>query len=95
MYTIQLELRDELAEKLAPYHDRLMELLELGLQEWLEREQREHMVPRERLLRVLAASDKMKMPRPYTGEKPYVRHTPVPITGRPVSELLIKQRGPL
>ena len=66
MYTIQLELRDELAEKLAPYHDRLIELLELGLQEWLEREQQEH-----------------------------IRHTPVPITGKPVSELLIEQRGPL
>jgi hypothetical protein len=72
-----------------------MELLELGLQEWLEREQQEHIAPRERLLQVLAASDRMKMPKPYTGEKPYVRHTPVPITGKPVSELLIEQRGPL
>jgi len=95
MYTIQLELRDELAERLAPYHDKLLELLELGLQEWLEREQQEHIAPRERLLQVLATSDNIKMPRPYTGERPYVRHTPVPITGKPVSELLIEQRGPL
>jgi hypothetical protein len=95
MHTIQLELRDELAEKLAPYHDKLLELLELGLQEWLERERQKHLSPKERLLQILAASDKIKMPRPYTGEEPYVRHTPVPITGKPVSELLIEQRGPL
>lgn len=64
MHAIQLELQDELAEKLAS---------------------------RERLLQVLAASGKIEMPRPYTGEKPYVRHTPVPITGKPVSELIVEQ----
>ena len=93
MYTIQLELEDELAEKLAPYRDKLLALLELGLQEWLERERQESLALGERLLLVLAASGKVEMPRPYTAEKPYVRHTPVPITGKPVSELIVEQRG--
>ena len=93
MYTIQLELEDELAEKLTPYRDKLLALLELGLQEWLERERQESLALRERLLRVLAASGKVEMPRPYTGEKLYIRRTPVPITGKPVSELVVEQRG--
>jgi hypothetical protein len=95
MSTIRLEIPNELAEKLAPYQDQLPELLELGLQEWLERQQQERLALRKRLLQVLAASGKVEIPRPYVGEKPYVRHTPVPITGKPVSELIIEQRGPL
>ena len=95
MYTIQLELQDTLAKKLAPYRDHLVEVLELGLQVWLERERRERLPPREHLLQVLAASDKVEVPKTYTGEKPYVRHTPIPITGKPVSKLVIEQRGPL
>ena len=95
MNTVQFELPDELAEMLAPYHDKLSALLELGLREWLKREQREPPAPRERMLQVLAASGRIEMPRPYVGEKLYVRHAPVPITGRPVSELVVEQRGSL
>ena len=95
MHTIQLELQEPLAEKLVSYQDRLVELLELGLQVWLERERQEQPTDRERLLWVLTASGKVKIPQPYTGGRPYVRNTPVPITGRPVSELLIEQRGRL
>ena len=32
MSTIQIEIQDKLAKKLRPYQDRLVELLELGLQ---------------------------------------------------------------
>ncbi len=95
MRTIQLELQDPLAEKLVSYQDRLVELLELGLQTWQEREGPAQPTDRERLLWVLTASGKVKIPQPYPGGRPYIRHTPVPITGRPVSELLIEQRGPL
>lgn len=95
MHAVQLELSDELATTLASHRDKLPVLLELGLQEWLRREQWEHPALRERLLQVLAASGKVEIPRPYTGEKPYVRHTPVPITGKPVSELIVEQRGSL
>lgn len=90
MCIIHLEIQDELAEKLAPYRDRLADLLELGLQAWLERQ-----TGQEHLFQVLAASGKVKAPRPYTDEKPYIRHTPVPIVGEPASEMVIEQRGPL
>lgn len=95
MYTIQLEIPDELAEKLGPYRDRLPELLELGLQEWLELERQESLALREDLLLALAASGKVTPPKPYTDERPYERRTPVPITGKPVSEIMIEQRGRL
>jgi putative transposon-encoded protein len=95
MSIIQLEISDELAEKLAPYRNRLAELLELGLQKWSEREQQELLVSQKQLLQALAATGKVEIPKPYTGQKSYVRHTPVPITGKPVSELIIEQRGSL
>jgi hypothetical protein len=95
MSIIQLEIPNELAEKLRPYRNRLVELLELGLQKWQEREQHEHQSQQEYLLQVLASSDKITMPKPYPGKKPYISHTPVPITGKPASELIIEQRGPL
>ncbi len=94
MHTIHLDIPDELAEKLAPYCDHLSALLELGLQAWLEREQQERLALQERVLQVIAASGKVAMPQPPTGQEPYVRHTPVPITGKSVSELIIEQRGP-
>ena len=96
MSIIRIEIPDKLAKKLRPYQDRLVELLELGLQKWQEREQDEHQIQQqEALSQILAVSGKVTLPKPYTGEKPYVRHTPVPITGKPISEILIEQRGPL
>lgn len=96
MSIIRIEISDKLAKKLRPYQDRLIELLELGLQKVQEREQDEHQSQQqEQLFQILATSDKVTLPKPYTGEKPYVRQTPVPITGKPISEILIEQRGPL
>jgi len=79
MSTIQLEIPEELAEALTPYRDQLVELLELGLRTQQEREQQERLNQRERLLQVLAASGKVTIPKPYSGEKPYVSHPPAPI----------------
>ena len=95
MHRIQVEIPDRLAEKLAPHRDRLPELLELGLQVWLEGKEQERVVTHEGLLHALAASGKVTLPQPYRGEKPYGRHTPVPITGKPVSRIIIEQRGAL
>ncbi len=95
MVTIQLEIPDKLAENLAPYQDQLLELLELGLHERLERERQERLALQERVFQVLAASRKVELPKPYTGEKPYIRHTPVPISGNQGRESVIEQRGPL
>ena len=93
MNIVQIELSSEMTRVLSPYHDKLPVLLKLGLQEWLRRESQEIPVLRERILQVLVASDQVETPQPYPGKQPYVRHTPVPITGKPVSELVVEQRG--
>jgi hypothetical protein len=95
MHTIQLELDEELARKLDPYRDKIPELLELGLGALQERERREHQEARERLLRALEASGKIKVPEPYTGEQAYVRHSPPTVAGKPVGQIVIEQRGSL
>ena len=91
MTTIELRLEDAQAKKLAPYHDKLPELLELGLQAWLEQEGRDE-TSQAHLLQLLVASGKVSMPTPHTGEQPHTRQTPVPIDGKPVSEILVEQR---
>jgi hypothetical protein len=94
MHTIQLDIPDELAERLAPYSDNLLALLELGLQAWTAHEMQQQLALREDLLRILATSGKVAIPHPYTGPAPYLRHTPLPITGKSVSELVMEHRGP-
>ena len=93
MHTIQLDIPDELAERLAPYSDHLLALLELGLQAWMAHERQEHGAVREDILQILATSGKVAISQPYPGPEPYVRHTPIPITGKPVSELVLGHRG--
>ena len=94
MPTIQLNIPDELAERLAPYSDHLLMFLELGLQVWMTHEQQERATVQEGILRILATSGKVTVPQPDPGPEPYVHHTPIPITGKPVSELVIEHRGP-
>jgi hypothetical protein len=94
MRTIQLDIPDELAARLAPYSDNLVALLELGLQTWMAHERQEHLALPEGILQILATSGKVAIPQPYTGPAPYVRQAPIPITGKPVSELVLEHRGP-
>ncbi len=94
MKTIQLQISDELAIQLAPYQEQWAVLLEAGLRAWQQtvppkQDEREA----EPVRRVLAASGRVRVPKPYSGTKPYVRRTPVPISGQPVSEIVIEQRG--
>lgn len=95
MRMIEVEVSSRLDEKLAPHRDKLPRILELGLQAWLEREQEERHTAQEDVLQLLAASGKVDLPEPYTVEEPYERRTPVPITGKPVSQIVIEQRGSL
>jgi hypothetical protein len=55
MHTIQLDIPDELAKRLAPYSDHLLALLELGLQVRIAQEQQEYSALREGCLQILAA----------------------------------------
>jgi len=94
MKTIQLQIPDELAIQLAPYHEQWVALLEAGLRVWQQtappnwdESEAEH------VRQGLAASGRVRVPKPYPGKNAYVRRTPVPITGQPVSEIVIEQRG--
>ena len=94
MQTIQIEIPDELALKLLPYQHDLPSLLEAGLAV------KEHTAQptsidgeAERVRRVLLASGRVRVPSPHTDAAPYVRHTPVAITGQAISEIVIEQRG--
>ncbi|MCX6044438.1 MAG: hypothetical protein NT075_04945 [Chloroflexi bacterium] len=93
MQIIQLQVSDELAEQLIPYHEQLSILLAIGLQTW---QQHTHATPDstdERIRSILAASGWVILPMVETNPEPYVRQTPVSITGKPVSEIVIEQRG--
>lgn len=95
MSTIQIDIPDALAQKLAPHQDRLVELLELGLQKWLEHEDRDLATQREKVFRELAAAGKISLPKSSTHKEPYISHTPVHSTGKPASEIINEQRGPV
>jgi hypothetical protein len=95
MKIVQIEIPDELAEKLAPYQGNLSELLEIGLKERQARENQEQLALTQRIRQALADSGLVRVPQTYSGDKPYERHTPVEIEGEPVSEIVIRQRDPL
>jgi hypothetical protein len=93
MHTIQLELEEDLAARLVPYRDKLPEMLELGLEALQKREVRERQEARKRVLSVLGAAPQVNVPQPLNGDAPYTRLSPVQITGQPVSEIVIAERG--
>lgn len=95
MSTIKIEIPDTLAQKLIPHQDHLVELLELGLQKWLEGKEPDITTQREKVLQSLATIGKISLPKPYIDKEPYVAHTPVQSTGTPASEIIIEQRDPL
>ena len=94
MKTIQLQISDELATQLASYHEQWVALLEAGLRVWQQTAPpQQNESEAEQVRWVLAVSGRVRVPKRYPGTKPYVRRTPVPITGQPVSEIVIEQRG--
>lgn len=95
MSTIQLEISDELAEQLAPHQDRLVDLLRLGLQQWQENERQKQQSDQAYLLQLLIESGQVIIPKPAVDTTAYIRQTPVPLTGKATSEIVIEQRGQL
>jgi len=95
MCIVQIESPDELVQKLAPYRDKLAELLELGLEQYINRERRACLSPREQVLHALAVSGRVELPRPVLPGSIRERHTPIRMAGKPLSEIIIEQRGDL
>ena len=95
MHTIHVELDDELVQKLSPHRNKLAELLELGLQAWQERERQKQLTLRGDLILALELSGRVQTPKRYNGPDPYVRHSPVSVRGKDVSDIVIEQRGNL
>ena len=95
MCIIELEISDELAGRLSPYRAKLPEILEIGLQVHVEREQYPQRALSKELPLILADSEKVRWPKPYAENRAYVRHTPVSSVGKPTSEVVIEQRGNL
>lgn len=97
MTNLTISIPDELMEKLRPHLQELPRLLELGV------EQIEQVTPtgkpshRERIIRLLAEKglahplNKNLLP---TGVADSPRQKPLVIPGKPVSEIIIEQRGP-
>lgn len=94
MHTIEIEISEQLAHQLLPYHQELPALLEAGLRSW-QRQRKQHrqsLVTAAQIREALVASGKVIVPDPALANEPYVRHTPVAITGQPGSEIVIEQR---
>lgn len=92
MSSITIEVPRELAIRLQPYREKLPQILELGLTR-LESESRPSANLRERTLRALMSTGLVHMPRP--AQSPRRRQKPLKIPGKPLSELIIEQRGRL
>ncbi len=96
MVTITFKVSDELAERLAPYQDRLPEIVELGLsQVESEAERGAALNPSALKAQVLAAlrsTGIITVPEPSGRAENRVRHTPLKAGGPPASELIIAER---
>ncbi|MBM3128826.1 MAG: hypothetical protein FJ009_09415 [Chloroflexi bacterium] len=92
MREITIEIPDQLAERLSPYREQLPQILELGLA-GLETASPHPDDWRERTIRVLMETGLVRTPE--TSLRPRRRHTPIKMAGKPLSELIIEQRGRL
>ena len=96
MVTIALKVPDRLANRLAPFQDRLPEIVELGLSRWQEIEQ-DHLTPRQQVEKLWAATGLIVSPDPaitrrYPSSR--TRQTPIQAGGNPASQIIIEHPGP-
>lgn len=97
MSRITIEIPNALAERLSPYREKLPQILELGLMNWQAttprpddlREQTIRVLMETGLIQPLNLSRYLQRPR----NRP--RSTPLKIPGKPLSEIIIEQRGRL
>jgi len=93
MTTIELKIPDNLAKRLRPHQNELVQLLELGLEQRLAQEKER--VSRQQIMQALRESGLVEMPQPLPVGQVRERHTPMPMNGRPLSEIIVEQRGAL
>ncbi len=102
METIQIEVSPELAQRLKSHPDKLTQILERGLHV-VEAEKRPAATnvssTRLQILDALRASGLMLELDPMLGERYRVganksRRTPVYVAGKPLSEIIVAERGP-
>ncbi len=97
MSSITIQVPKELATRLKPYREKLPQILELGLEQ-LETKTEPNLRARERTLQVLRSTGLIQpinftwLDHPRRGRR---RHSPVKMPGKPLSELIIEQRGRL
>lgn len=92
MSSITIQVPKELAVRLRPYRKKLPEILELGLAQAESRTESTADL-RERTLRALESTGIVRLPNPQLGTQQ--RHPPLKIPGKPLSEIIIEQRGRL
>ncbi|MEK7276443.1 MAG: hypothetical protein AAB427_03765 [Chloroflexota bacterium] len=99
MQTITLEIPDELAERLKPYRDKMAQILQVGLRV-LESVTKPAVTSREQMLTAIRSTGLIRplddiIARKYVPDpRRHVRQKPLKIAGKPVSEIIVEQRGP-
>lgn len=95
MITIEFEIPDELAEDVAPYKERLSELLALGLRAWKRNERSDSIDRLDALLVKLGEEERLILPQTevINGQNTS-RLAPISIPGTPISEVVSEQRAP-
>ena len=97
MTDLTISVPDELMEKLRPHLDELPRVLELGVKQMGQADSTKTLSDRERIFRLLAAKgiahplDKNLLPASVLD---HPRQKPLAILGKPVSEIVVEQRGP-
>ena len=97
MVTISVEIPDELAERLTPVQSRLAEIIELGLLQ-LHNAESKPLTSRKVIEKIWADAGLTKSLDPsikweISGSKK--RQAPLNTAGKPASQIIIEQRGPL
>ncbi len=97
METILLQIPNDLAERIMPHRHELARILQLGLSQLTTSEIES---PRERTMRALRATGLIQPIAPnlvsrYAVEPHRRRRPPLRLPGKPLSEIIIEQRGRL
>jgi len=96
MIDLTIQLPDDLARRLKPVQDRLPEIIELGLRHWQVTEP-VSLTPRQQVEQIWARAGLVVSHPPISDQdtKLRERQKPLKVGGKPASQIIIEQRGPL